>query len=855
MQSNRNKVKYLRDTAIQSNAPFIALTETHLKPEILDAEVKIEGWSLYRSDRGPGKSHGGVAIYLRNDLIGQLVAVHSNSQCETLVVKVKTLNLLLMCVYRPPDSTVENFCESMKICQKSIDDVTEKDPKVKDILILGDFNLPCISWPSGKIYQKEVAQKSREKKQAENLVNFVENNFLENYIKTATRGKNTLDLAFTNNHFLIGGYETTVNKKLSDHFLLTVALNFTYNRETKVPKVKNPYTTKVYEYNLFDATESDWMRFDTVLAGISIDFEEETKNENVEAKLAKVYENVERATHIVFKKKKDFEDSAPEDNGKKMSKNKIPLKIRTLLKRKKKLSNKILSSTSWQKNYKTMVELKEVEEEIDEEYKRSRLKQEKDAIKTIKHNPKYFYTYAKKFSKSKGEIAAFVKENGELTDDPAEQAEILKKQYESVASKPMEEFKVKEDFFIEDVDNTPDRTNDEQPIGPIETCLTDVTLAQPFVSDCIDMLSAGAAPGPDGIPAKMIKAANTTFASMLNNIMQSSLESGDIPGILKLAFVTPIHKGDSRSDPANFRPVSLTSHLIKTLERVVRKELVSYLERNQLMDVNQHGSRAGKSTLSQLLEHQDEILAALENGENFDSVYLDFSKAFDKCDHGILLHKIKRLKIKGRLGRWLQNFLTARQQVILVNKVKSKYSSLVSGIPQGSVLGPILFLIYISDIGQDLIANTLVYVDDTKVKQKVTSESDVEDLQKELIKLDNWAKVNNMEFNKGKFLVLRYGENEALKNETEYFSGEYDEIIERKESLRDLGVQLTDDGTFGEQIERVCKKARQKSGWLFRTFYSRNTQFLKQVFKSLVQPHIDYITAVDPLRGGKLGKG
>ena len=137
------------------------------------------------------------------------------------------------------------------------------------------------------------------------------------------------------------------------------------------------------------------------------------------------------------------------------------------------------------------------------------------------------------------------------------------------------------------------------------------------------------------------------------------------------------------------------------------------------MDVNRHGSRAGKSTLSQLLEHQDDILTALENGENFDSVYLDFSKAFDKCDHGILLHKIKRLKIRGKLGRWIQNFLTERQQVILVNKVKSKYSKLVSWIPQGSVLGPILFLIYISDIGQNLIANTLVYVDDTKVKQKV----------------------------------------------------------------------------------------------------------------------------------------
>ena len=155
-------MKYLRDTAIESNAPFIALTETHLKPEILDPEVKIDGWSLFRSDRGPGKSHGGVAIYLRNDLIGQLVTSHSNSMCETLVVKVKTLNLILICVYRPPNSTVEAFEEALNVCQKAINDVTDSDPKVKDVLMLGDFNLPFISWPKGEIYQKEVTRKSGE---------------------------------------------------------------------------------------------------------------------------------------------------------------------------------------------------------------------------------------------------------------------------------------------------------------------------------------------------------------------------------------------------------------------------------------------------------------------------------------------------------------------------------------------------------------------------------------------------------------------------------------------------------------------------------------------------------------------
>ena len=152
----------------------------------------------------------------------------------------------------------------------------------------------------------------------------------------------------------------------------------------------------------------------------------------------------------------------------------------------------------------------------------------------------------------------------------------------------------------------------------------------------------------------------------------------------------------------------------------------------------------------------------------------------------------------------------------------------------------ILFLIYICDIGKDLIANILVNVDDTKVKQKVVTIEDVEKLQVELAKLDKWAKDNNMEFNKKKFQVMRYGQNEELKNSTTYFAGNYDEVIDRYASLRDLGIQLSDDGTFEEHIENICKKARQKCGWLMRTFYNRNCKFMKEMFNSLVQPHLDY---------------
>ena len=123
----------------------------------------------------------------------------------------------------------------------------------------------------------------------------------------------------------------------------------------------------------------------------------------------------------------------------------------------------------------------------------------------------------------------------------------------------------------------------------------------------------------------MMKQARIPISRMLCKLFKSSLHTGEIPRILKLAYITPIHKGGSRAEKANFRPISLTSHVMKSFERVMRRTLVNFLEFNMQIDPKQHGSRAGRSTLSQLLQHQDEILTALENGENMDSIYLDFS--------------------------------------------------------------------------------------------------------------------------------------------------------------------------------------------------------------------------------------
>ena len=276
------------------------------------------------------------------------------------------------------------------------------------------------------------------------------------------------------------------------------------------------------------------------------------------------------------------------------------------------------------------------------------------------------------------------------------------------------------------------------------------------------------------------------------------------------------------------------------MERMLRKQINGFLELSEKMDPNDHGSRAKRSCLSQLLEHHLEILDMLERGENVDLVYLDFAKAFDKCDINLLLHKAKALGITGKLGRWIHSFLSQRKQNVVVNGTKSNDSNVISGVPQGTVLGPLLFLIYIADIGDKVKASIKVYVDDTKLTKSVKTESDVENLQDDLEELYLWASENNMKFNGSKFQLMRYGTNENIKEDTIYFTEDMSEVIDQSESVKDLGVIMNNKANFNDQVQKALKKARQKMGWILRTFNSRNKWFMRQMFKSLVIPHIDY---------------
>ena len=203
-------------------------------------------------------------------------------------------------------------------------------------------------------------------------------------------------------------------------------------------------------------------------------------------------------------------------------------------------------------------------------------------------------------------------------------------------------------------------------------------------------------------------------------------------------------------------------------------------------------------------------------------IYLDFAKAFDKCDHGVILHKLKALGIIGKIGVWIYAFLTNRQQVVGIQGVLSQKEWVTSGVPQGSVLGPLLFAILISDITLNITPSLLLsYADDTKIYKGISVEEDEEALQNDLYRVYRWSEDNNQEFNEKKFESMRFSFND---DESIYFNPEGD-IIVNHPMVKDLGVLITDDCSFNKHIVTMTTKGRKLAGWILRTFDCREHPF------------------------------
>jgi len=366
-------------------------------------------------------------------------------------------------------------------------------------------------------------------------------------------------------------------------------------------------------------------------------------------------------------------------------------------------------------------------------------------------------------------------------------SEILSLQYKSVFTTPSTTSNT----------STPQNTNHQ---------LNNIQINEDHMIQALKNIPTWSAPGPDGITPFFLKTFAEELAPALCLLWRRSLDTGIMPDDINTAFITPLFKAGNKSEAANYRPVALTNHITKAFERVIKQQILDYLIQHQLLNISQHGFTQGRSTLTNQLEYYESLLLLLEHHQYVDPIYLDYSKAFDKCDHNIILRKLNALGIRGNLNNWISAFLKRRQQVVVVQGVPSLPIWCVSGVPQGSVLGPLLFLILMIDITERVKHSILSsFADDTKVWKGISSLLHEVHLQDDLDALYIWADQNNMEFNSKKFQAIRFAETLSAPV---YNNDKADPILNHS-LINDLGVNFSFNTKMDQHIHITANKGKK----------------------------------------------
>ena len=273
------------------------------------------------------------------------------------------------------------------------------------------------------------------------------------------------------------------------------------------------------------------------------------------------------------------------------------------------------------------------------------------------------------------------------------------------------------------------------------------------VGKLLKQVNPYSAMGPDYIHPRILKEAADTLALPLFSLFSDSLSTGVLPAAWKEAHVTPIYKSGDHHSPASYRPISLTSIPCKILERLIKKAILTHLQRNELISDSQHSFLPGRSCTTNLLLYMDSLTQARDDGLISDTIFFDFAKAFDKVPHKPLLHKLQAYGVCGELLQWINSFLTDRSFCVKVDQTLSSPAPVYSGVPQGSVLGPLLFLVYINDLTDVISSRSLLYADDLKI----WTSDDPNALQGDIINVKNWSISWNLPINDAKCAHMSLG--------------------------------------------------------------------------------------------------
>ncbi|MFC1375539.1 MAG: reverse transcriptase family protein [gamma proteobacterium symbiont of Ctena orbiculata] len=301
--------------------------------------------------------------------------------------------------------------------------------------------------------------------------------------------------------------------------------------------------------------------------------------------------------------------------------------------------------------------------------------------------------------------------------------------------------------------------------------------------------------------------------------------------------MTPIFKKGDRSSPANYRPISLTSVCSKVMEHILHSQVMKHLEANGILSDQQHGFRKRRSFESQLILTLKELTAGMDEGQQIDAILLDFSKAFNKVPHERLAANLRYYGIQGNLLQWIQSFLRDRSQQVRVEGQSSTSVPVVSGVPQGTVLGPLLFLLYINDLPQKVSSTARLFADDSLLYLKISSPADTAELQRDLDRLQQWEQDWQMSFNPSKCEVVRVTKRRNPV-EAKYQIHGHDLTITKTGKY--LGVVISEDLSWKAHVDATTKKANNSLAFLRRNLSSCPQDVKAQCYRTLVRPILDY---------------
>ena len=330
------------------------------------------------------------------------------------------------------------------------------------------------------------------------------------------------------------------------------------------------------------------------------------------------------------------------------------------------------------------------------------------------------------------------------------------------------------------------------------------------------------------------------IAPYLTIIFQKSLDTGKVPKDWRSANVTAIFKKGEKYQPSNYRPVSLTCICCKLQEHILTSNILKHLDENDILTDFQHGFRARRSCETQLLTLAEELVSGMDKGQQHDLVVLDFSKAFDRVPHELLLRKLDHYGVRGSTLKWIRAFLTDRVQQVTVEGATSDSVQVLSGVPQGTVLGPLLFL-FLSTTSQTAYSRIRLFADDCILYRCIKDGHDCELLQSDLNNLAAWEKKWGMAFHPEKCSAIRVTRAKNPISSSYTLKGH---ALQMEDSTWYLGVELQPNMSWNRHMDQAVKKANSTLGFLRRNLRVSNEQTKSSAYFSMVRPIVEYCLTV-----------